>query len=259
MDFSICISTHSTRFEQYFKPLIHQIKKNLPDVELIIFVNSQVSGFVEEYRKEMLMFLSQFKNTYPIFSPMFRGCAKMWNTMIVHSSNHYNFIFNDDIYLLDGFFLQLNELFAVSKRSSFRLNGSFSHFFVNRFEIFEVGYFDERLIGVGEEDGDWCYRWEEKYQRHLPSFGTQFVVRYPGWSSNIKEKAWNADWIFKNKYNCENPPIEDTLTFPANGRGGMYGVPVSRRKECIDPDFYPTEKFFWENIHTLNENLGIKK
>jgi GR25 family glycosyltransferase involved in LPS biosynthesis len=257
MKYTIAISTHVHRFEEYFKPLVLQIKKNLPEVELMIYVNGQLNGFNETYRKNMLNFLAQYDNTYPIMSPYFRGCSKMWNSLIVQSTHNKIFILNDDIYLQDQFFTQIPQLFKLTN-TSFRLNGSFSHFCVDRNEVFDVGFFDERLIAIGEEDGDWCFRWEKFYQKHLPSLYTPYIIRYNGYTSNLKETPWNSDWIFKNKYDVGNNTLAISQGFPANGQGGMFGKPVALREDYIELDLYPAEKFYWEHISEVNENLGIK-
>lgn len=267
MKYTIGITTFEYRFEKYFKPLLLQIKKNLPDVEVIVYVNGQYDKeFNQEYRKNILELMSNHKNVFPIMSPYFKGLSKIWNSIIVNSSNNNIFILNDDIWLDDAFFMQIPEIFKITN-TSFRLNGSFSHFCVNRNEVFEVGFFDERLIGLGEEDGDWCFRWEKFYQKHLPILQTPYVhsfynVKDDNNSENMeKDKTWgkytpwNANWIFKNKYDPDNTQLALSQGFPANGQGGMYGKPVAMREDCENLDYYPAEKFFWEHIKELkNKN-----
>lgn len=257
MKYTIGITTFVDRFDSCLKPLVTQIKSNLPDVELIIYVNGQLDGFDENYRRDMLLFLSENKNTFPIFSPHFKGLSKMWNSIIVQSSNDKIFILNDDVYLHDEFFYQINQMLDAVK-TSFRLNGSCSHFCVDRKEVFEVGFFDERLIGLGEEDGDWVFRWERIYQRHIISIQTDAITRYHGYSSSLKEIPWNTNWIFKNKYDPDNYSLAMTQGFPANCNNSIYGKPVAIIED-IDLNLYPFEKFYWEHISELNENFGIKK
>jgi hypothetical protein len=259
MKYTIGITTFEHRFENYFKPLLLQIKKNLPDIEVIVYINGEINkSFDENYRKKILSFISEQKNVFPIISPYFRSLSKLWNSLIIQSTNDDIFIFNDDIWLEDAFFKQINDIEKMEIITSFRLNGSFSHFCVNRKEVFEVGFFDEKLIGLGEEDGDWCFRWEKFYQKHLPSLQTPFIKRFEGYSNNLKETPWNSDWIFKNKYDADNDVLAISQGFPANGAGGMYGKPVALRKDYVELDLYPAEKFFWEHISELNENFGIK-
>ena len=263
--YTLGITTFQHRFENYLKPLVNQIKSFDPEIELLIYINAQYDkGLDEDYRKAMLNFLSSHKNIYPIFTPHFKGLSKMWNTLIVNSSNDNIFILNDDISIERQFFEQIAGVFKQTN-GSFRINGSFSHFHVNRKEVFEVGFFDERLIGLGEEDGDWCFRWERKFQKHLPSLQTPFVKSFyyvkdernsEGLSKDKtwgKYTPWNAKWIFENKYDPDDTKLALSQGFPCDGRGGMYGKPVAIRENYIDLDFYPAEKFFWEHIHELKE------
>ena len=260
MKYTIGITTFKKRYNTFFKPLLLQIKKNLPDVEVIVYINGELeTPFDEDYRKEIISLISEQKNVFPIVSPYFRSLSKLWNSIIIQSTNNNILIFNDDIWLEDEFFTQINEIEKIGITSSFRLNGSFSHFCVNRDEVFEVGFFDERLIGLGEEDGDWCFRWEKFYQKRLPSLQTPFIKRFEGYSSSLKETPWNSDWIFKNKYDPDNESLAISQGFPANGLGGMYCKPVALREDYIELDLYPAEKFYWEHISELSENFGVKE
>jgi hypothetical protein len=265
LKYTIGITTFQYRFEKYLKPLISSIKSFKPDIEIIIYVNAQYGkGLDEEYRKSLLKFITTYDNIYPIITPHFKGLSKMWNNIIVHSSNNNIFIFNDDISIDFDFWNQVEKLFE-NYNSSFRINNSFSHFHVNRNEVFDVGFFDERLIGLGEEDGDWCFRWERHFQRILPSLNTPLVKSF----YNVKDEKnseglqkdknsgkytpWNAKWIFANKYDPENEELAIKQGFPANGQGGMYGKPVAIRENSTELDFYPAERFFWEHIDELKE------
>lgn len=264
MKYTIGITTFEHRFEKYFKPLLAQIKKHLPDVEVIVYVNGQYNkDFNQEYRSSFLDFVSKQNNVFPIMSPYFKGLSKIWNSIIVQSSNDNIFIFNDDIFLEDAFFLQIPEIFRMTT-STFKLNGSFSHFCVNRKEIFEVGFFEERLIGLGEEDGDWCYKWEKFYQKHMTSIQTHFVKSFyyvvdEKNSENMdkgnsgKYTPWNKKWLFENKYDEVNVALAISQGFPANGAGGMFGQPVAVRESFDEFKYYPAEKFFWEHISELKQ------
>lgn len=265
MKYTIGITTFIHRFDTYFKPLIRQIKEARPDLEVIVYINAQYgSGMDNSYRKDILNFISEYDNIYPIMTPHFKGLSKMWNNIIVHSTNKNIFVFNDDISLDPEFFDQVDEVLNQVD-TSFRINNSFSHFHVNRDEVFEVGFFDERLIGLGEEDGDWCFRWEKKYQKNLQSMNTPAVKSFyylkdeknsEGMEkdkTHYKYTPWNARWIFANKYDPDNTELALSQGFPADGRGGMYGKPVAMREGCAELDFYPAEKFFWEHISELKE------
>ena len=62
MKYTIGITTFEYRFEKYFKPLLNQIKKHLPDVEVIVYINGQYGkDFNNDYRKNILNFISNHK------------------------------------------------------------------------------------------------------------------------------------------------------------------------------------------------------
>ena len=48
------------------------------------------------------------------------------------------------------FFDHLEDALA-SQQGTFKINGSFSHFILDKRELIEVGFFDERLLGLGDE------------------------------------------------------------------------------------------------------------
>jgi hypothetical protein len=226
-----------------------------------VYINAQYGKeFDREYRKKMLTFLSEYDNIYPMFTPHFKGLSKMWNNIVVNSSNNNIIICNDDISIKSGFIKEIEKVIS-DNNTSFRINGSFSHFVVSREEVFRVGFFDERLIGLGEEDGDWCFRFERYYQKHLPSYNTHNMISYSMNKDselatdevtpcNSKYVRWNSDWIFQNKYDPNNEELGISQGFPADGRGGMFGKPVAMR-ECEEINFYPTEEFFWKHIGEL--------
>ncbi len=265
MKYTIGITTFVHRFDKYFKPLIEQIKRYNPEVEIIVYINGQYGrDFDNEYRSNILRFISEYDNIYPMMSPHFKSLSKMWNNIIIQSSNNNILIFNDDISIEDiGFFSEIEDYINLNN-TSFMINRSFSHFHVNRDEVFDVGFFEERLIGLGEEDGDWCFRWEKKYQKSFPILRTEFIKSYfyiidennsEGMEKDKygKYTSWNANWLFSNKYDPSNLELAMTQGFPANSNSGLYKKPVSIREDFKHMDFYPAEKFIWSHIGELKE------
>jgi hypothetical protein len=45
------------------------------------------------------------------------------------------------------------------------MNKSWSHFLISRQEIDELGYFDKRILGLGEEGGNMTWRYIRQYKR----------------------------------------------------------------------------------------------
>lgn len=258
--YSIAITTFVHRFDKYFKPLMNSISRMRPDLDKIVFVNGQhKKEFNQDYRKEIMRFSSSCPKTYLIMSPIVRGCSYMWNTLCNHSSTDYILVLNDDLIINDGFFEQFESALKQQNAAgdeSFRINYSFSHFCVHRKDLFDVGYFDERLLGFGEEDGDWLWRWEVAKKKSMNTLRTPLIVNCVDNSesnsenmvkSNGKYSAFNAKWIFSNKYDADAKTIDPERPSAVS----MYGRPIQMYKDAHTPNFYPAEKWYRENIDTV--------
>ena len=257
--YSIAIQTFVHRFDKYFKPLMRSLCEARPDVDKVIFVNPQhKTGLDENYRKYMLMFASTCPRTYIISPPRVRGLAHMWNVCANYAQTPYVLNLNDDVTLLPGFFDHYEQMIAHQQEhghESFRINGSFSHFSIYHQDLLDVGYFDERLLGFGEEDGDWLWRWEVAKGRTMRVFGTDRIVNHVDQSATNSENMnkyegkyskFNSDWIFSNKYQPD-VPIDHSKPKAIS----LYGRPIQMRDGASTPDYYPTEKFYRENLHRL--------
>ena len=161
--YSVVLTTYFRRFEEWMKPIVIQIKKERPDIELIVVINGeQEEDFHEDFRHGVLDFLKEFPNTFPVIFPKFRSMSFMWNTGIRLSTHENVLVTEEDITLQDGFFDVYEQSLAQSLQTntkSFVINGSYSCFSVDKREVIETGWFDERLLGLGHEDGEYCERY----------------------------------------------------------------------------------------------------
>jgi hypothetical protein len=248
-NFDIGITTFSLRYD-FVESLINKIRSLGVENNIFLCVNGEKdSDFNEDYRIKILNLCSTHANIFPIFFVETRGLSKMWNTLIVHSTKEDILILNDDIDLVtDNMFRVVSEhikspdYYGLSK-----INSTFSYFVINKELINELGYFDERLIGFGEEDGDITYRMIKKTGKdvyHLYAQGINNIVsdiRHTHIKPGIgKYSLFNRNFIFNEKYNCENA---------TSGISGMFGVicdPV-----LSDVNLYPYEKFFKINKNNL--------
>ena len=125
------------------------------------------------------------------------------------------------------------------------MNSSFSHFIVSKDLMDRVGYFDERLLGFGEEDGDITYRLL-KIGININNIRTSDVVNIV---SNIRHEhikagvgkysSFNRTFVYSEKY---APSVTSTLK-------GMFDSPMDQLLPDINQ--YPTEKFFKDNKSKL--------
>lgn len=250
---SICIVTFKQRFD-IFKSLVINLRKDNPETSIIVAVNSNLNEEMDSnYRDEMLKFCLEIKKCYPIFCAEFKSLSKLWNTLIIFSNNNYNFILNDDIrYNHPNLISELEKHINHSNNQLFTLNGSWSHFIITKKIIHELNYFDERFIGVGEEDGDMVHRYIKKYNKsidtfNVPNFGN--TARY-----DLKDEKIECHIDNKPKFNREFLKIK--YKYDENGICGMNPNPLKQVMEDLSQ--YPYEEFFIKNKEQLANYKGIK-
>ena len=254
--YSVTIQTFVHRFDEYFKPLMSSICNMRPDIDKVIFVNGQhKKDFNQTYRQDIMKFAAECPRTYIIMSPIVRGCSYMWNTCFNHTNTPYCLNLNDDVSLLPGFFDEYEGMISYNSSlgdESFRINGSFSHYSLFRNDLFDVGYFDERLLGFGEEDGDWMWRWEVKKGKLMRVYGSHNIVNHVDTNETNSENMvkylgkyakFNSDWIFTEKYQPESP-FDKNKPYASS----MYGRPIQMRDSATNLSYYPAEKWYRDNI-----------
>jgi hypothetical protein len=258
--YSITIQTYVHRFEPYFKPLLARVHKQRPNVEKVVFVNGQhKEKFDENYRREMLQYASYFSNTFLLMSPIVRGCAFMWNNSINYTSGEYVLVLSDDVIVLDGFFDDFENMLAHNHQlgdESFRINTHWGHFCMYRKDLIDVekiGFFDERLVGFGEEDYDWMWRYQNLHNKHMRNYGTNKMpyntddACLPGKNtrthSNSKYSAFNREFM--------ESKMEPDPTGTNDGCGISRGFAQKTIPGMETPNFYPGETWYRSNIQKL--------
>lgn len=95
---TIGITTFAARFYTYFAPLLARIRELDQQSEVVVAINGEhQQEFDENYRAEILKFIAGQPRVYPVFFPSFRGLAKLWNTVVIHASQDYILMLNDDL------------------------------------------------------------------------------------------------------------------------------------------------------------------
>lgn len=248
--YSIGITTFSNRLTDITK-LLSQIRL-YSDIDVLIAINGNYKqNFDENYRINMLTLCSKYKNVYPIFFPEQRGLSKLWNTLIIHSLTDWNLILNDDVEIIsEEFFTTIDNNLTNQFPDMCRINGTFSHYVIHKDIINKVGWFDERLLGFGEEDGDFIFRYYEIYKKNVTEWSSHSIISKGSWvrDENIrpgvsKYSAFNREFIFLS----ENPKY-----IPSNNENGYDGMFGSNHIKVIDDmNQYPYELFFKENKNKL--------
>ena len=241
---TIGITTFEARFERYFVPLLKKIREYV-DNEIIVGVNGENNReFNEDYRKGLLQFLSEKQNVYPIVFPRFRGLSKLWNSIVIHSTNDYILMLNDDIMINSKDFIK-DVCLALNRNQgrTFLINRSWSHFLINRDELDDLGYFDERLLGIGEEDGDMTWRYIDRYKREIGNYKIKGFENfaedtvYTCKPVNIKTHSGTKYSLFNRKF-----MFEEKYQKVPNGIKGMFDQPVVMKDVGVNQ--YPNERFY---------------
>jgi len=156
-DYSIGVVTYINRYNTYFKPNILNLLKYFPDKQIICVINGHPDKLNNiAYLKEITAWLSSLNVQYITFEDH-QSLAKCWNWIMLMSSAKSNLFLNDDILIKENF-RQDFEKYLVDEVYFFAINGSFSHFFLNKSVVKKIGWFDERFLGIGQEDGDYLIR-----------------------------------------------------------------------------------------------------
>ena len=156
--YSIGLVTYVNRYYAFLKPTINSLIKNFPDKQIICVINGHPNKTKHiKYLREITNFLSNFSNIKYITWEDHQSLAKCWNWIVLMSSNSKILILNDDL-LIKSDFRQSFKSRLNEKKDFFAINGSWSHFLVNKSLIKKVGWFDERFRGIGYEDGDYLLR-----------------------------------------------------------------------------------------------------
>ena len=245
--FSIGITTFSKRFS-YVETLVSQLRA-YTDADILISVNGDYNkNFNNEYRKKILSLCTNYDNIYPIFFPEQRGLTKLWNTLVVHSKTDWCLLLNDDVEVLSPDLTLFGQDNLNETPDLLRINGSFSHFFIHKKLIDDLGYFDERLLGFGDEDGDIMYRYIEKYNKWIKD---TYIHGINNLVIDIRDEEIKR---VNNKYSAFN---SDFCFFMENSKyvddpnGIVCSFVPTKKKNLSDINLYPYEKFFRENKYKL--------
>ena len=243
-DYTIGITTFSKRID-FVSPLIKQIR-SYTDSNIILAINGDYKEeFKEDYRKKILKLCLSYDRVYPIFFIEQRSLSKMWNTILIHSETDYCLILNDDIKINSNDIFRKIIGLQDDDVTITTFNNSYSHFICDKKIIDELGYFDERLLGFGEEDGDIKYRYVEKFKEIPKNINVNGLVNIvsPIRDENIKRgvgkySKFNRDFV-REKY------TQDDRADVYLWRGKKW------RKNIEDYVQYPYEKFYQENKDNL--------
>lgn len=232
------------------KKLIHQLRSYIPnEVNIILAVNgNNEEDMPESYRSDMLTLCSQYENIYPLICPEFKSLSKLWNTLVIFSKTEYNFILSDDVICDNSELLSILYNHVLSTKSEFfKINNQFSHFVLTKKILHTLGYFDERLIAHGNEDGDMVHRYIKLFGNRIPNIQIQGLYNLASYELRNEK----METFIHNKPTVNQKIHELKYKDDPNGICGMNPTPISYTGLLNDYQQYPYEMFFLNNKHNI--------
>jgi hypothetical protein len=255
-DYSIGIVTYVERYEKSFRKLALELARQFPDVEK----NAVLNGFPDKvkqlkYIKKVTEFLHDCGFKHVITYEEHQSLAKGWNTLLIMSNAPKVLILYDDCEIKAGFRSEFES--QKSNHDWLFLNQSFSHFMTSKNVIRKVGWFDERFLGIGHEDGDYARRCAVagfKYDIGIlcPSLkNLQIKEDYVSFTTKASERSGNYsqynEKFFKKKWKHADNAKKGYTLIPIRHLKEYDGLPPGKSSYCKQrwgmetPIFYPYE------------------
>jgi len=250
---TIIMTTFSGRFFEFAIPSLNSFRESALQRDFYLVINGDQDGdFDRELRHKFLVDASKQLPVQPICFGSGRGMSELWNAG-ARMANAEKLIFIGEDLLIQPPLLQgaIEAIEAGLDNSPLViLNDSFGHFGIRRSALQKVGWFDERFLGFGEEDGDIYWRVRAAFPDEeimwLSHPGLNNISANSGYEAitsndGNKYSAFNAAFL-RAKYQID--------ANPANG-GGFQANPSLR----IQADRrYTDEDFRTEFQHLLFES-----
>lgn len=241
MTYTVSVVTYAKRFDEWLKPLLKEIHTQRPNVEVILSVNGERNHFDQVYRRKMLELVAEYPNVYPIFYPRFRSLSRIWNLAVQASPAENTLLLSDDISIEKGFFDEYEKVTLPS----FSINLSFSAVSINKQELIDANWFEERYLGIGWEDGEFMERY--KQVKNLTEFPNANIES----CKNVDNPAFFKVHNPKLSEYIKNEKPEDRIAGQKrdlkHGRYSEFNRTVSLEN--------PQRQYPYESFYLLNKNL----
>ncbi|MBN2350334.1 MAG: hypothetical protein JXJ22_15960 [Bacteroidales bacterium] len=240
--YTIGVTTFLDRYDLYFKKLLKKLVWLFPDNEIIVAINGHYKTAEQQiYLREISRYCAQFNNVKTVSFLQPQGLSKLWNQIILNSSNTSSIIINDDIRVLPLFRKEIQHSGILSKKFCL-MKGSFSHFLISKEVIKKVGWFDERFLEIGGEDDDFHVRAEMTGVRQdripiysIKNYGHKLKINSYGKRVDDQQKFYsnyNSEFLYK-KWRIENAAFKNSF-YIIKSQGNYWKL----REGMETPDFY---------------------
>ena len=262
---SIGIVTYLGRFETYFKPLVKKLHWVFPDYDINVFINGHYDTARQiQYLKDVTCFLQKYPNIRYVTNLEHQSLARGWNWLILMAQCERVMVLNDDV----SFNCELRHNFEgiLQFPEICTLNGSWSHFIISKSMIKKLGWFDERFLGIGDEDYDYIFRLALK---GIP-LGNISIQGLHNHMAPPTEASWaNISGIVHGKYSTINRDFlrKKWLISEHQSASNNYSMKVMCHYEEWEiginenieeaPEYYPKEVLNYKNIDKIENNYII--
>lgn len=247
---SFVLTTHSKRFHQA-KQLISDIRAALPaHISIYVVVNSFPEAQNDNYlQSNFVREISSHELVFPICLGRQASLAEMWNIGIRFSATDQVVVLGDDIFYSPDTLSEVLQgwIENISDRPLTILNDSWGHFSISQRCVERVGFFDERLLGFGEEDSDYLQRYLESFREApvelaIPGFHNESSL--VGFEGSVKGKGKYS--LFNSVYINEKYKSDEKAEFNSKFLGK-----VKRALVTVNP--YPLDEYRRRMRHLLKE------
>jgi len=232
----ILITTFEKRQFDSAIPLIAQIRDAGIGYPIMLFLNGNLANdHDKEARKKFLEELSKFDDVNVISSYEMTGISRNWNLGIQLLGTTLTLCLSDDLVISKQFKKELELAFDATKLSGFLTIEGFAAFIISRPLIDQLGWFDERFMGFGEEDGDYVWRYIKKFGQEPPRFKCHSLLH-----QDLQTRGEEVAGV--SKYSLFNL-VWRKIKYKEN-ENGIYGSFTKPQVQVFeDFDYHPMETF----------------
>ena len=217
----ILITTFEKRQFEAALPLVKAIRREKIEYPIAVFINGNLESDQDPIaRQKFIRELSNFEGVSIVCSNVMTGISRNWNLGIQLLGTDSILCLSDDVLIHADAKRDLENAFNIAEVELFLTIGSFASFIVTRRCIREIGWFDERFIGFGEEDGDYIWRFLAHFKRKPRNYYTSSLEHLDMQSKGSEISFGGSKYSLTNivfrkiKYSEKKTGIQGTFDVP---------------------------------------------
>jgi hypothetical protein len=237
LDYGIVITTFEERQQTCCLPLVESIRKAGVVAPITVVINGNLNRPIDDARRRVFVArLYDQRNINVVDFRTIQPLSRMWNLGIQLLDAEIAVVLNDDLGVRKEHLQQdIEALVGVASEAHLAVGGpgqgSFSHFAISKSCIRQIGWFDERFVGFGEEDGDYFWRFECAFGEMPPRVPLHALT-------NLSDPSTSGHRTVGGKYSLSTEVFKEMKYAPDDGGVlGPFQTPMIKTIEELDP--YP--------------------